>query len=63
MKRRALVLTNESARHPFRQMLPPPVFEPEDPAPATMAKRPGEDMAFFLISYVSGLIIFMGMIL
>lgn len=27
MKRRALVLTTESARHPFRQSLPPHVFD------------------------------------
>ena len=34
MKRRALVLTSEAARHPFRQTLPPhvlrPLPEPED---------------------------------
>lgn len=28
MKRRALVLTSESARHPFRQTLPPHVLKP-----------------------------------
>lgn len=53
--KRALVLTNEAARHPFRQILPPPVFS----APA---HEPLTDGAFFMISFVSGFIIFFGMI-
>lgn len=54
--RRALVLTNEAARHPFRQNLP--AFRVE-PAPA---REPLTDLAFFGLSFVSGFIIFMGMI-
>jgi hypothetical protein len=53
--KRALVLTNEAARHPFRKSMPQPVIE----APT---REPLTDGAFFLISFVSGLIIFFGMI-
>jgi hypothetical protein len=52
---RATVLTNEAARHPFRQSMPPPVIVPPEREPLT-------DGAFFLISFVSGFIIFFGMI-
>jgi hypothetical protein len=53
--RRALVLTNEGARHPFRRQLPPPTFT----APA---REPLTDTAFFVMSFISGFIIFFGMI-
>lgn len=67
--RRALVLTNESARHPFRavfvhsQPLEREIAEmamaiPNRSAPSQFR----EDVSFFLLSYVSGLIIFFGMI-
>lgn len=52
MKKRRLVLTNESARHPFRQMLPPP---------AAMISRGGEplsDGALFLMTFVSAFLAF-----
>ncbi|MBP6031421.1 MAG: hypothetical protein KA533_08330 [Sphingobium sp.] len=49
MKRRALVLTTESARHPFRQTLPPHVFKPlRDPG-----KRNDEDIKLFVTSFIA----------
>ncbi len=53
--RRALVLTNEAARHPFRQNRPAFKVEPLPP--------PGRltDLAFFGLSFVSWFIIIMGM--
>jgi len=49
MKRRSLVLTTESARHPFRQMLPPHVFKPlADPR-----RRNDEDTKLFIMSFVA----------
>jgi hypothetical protein len=59
--RRALVLTNEAARHPFRQTLNRPV--------ATRAtlyaniERKQTDLAFFGTSFVACFIIIMGMII
>jgi hypothetical protein len=53
--KRALALTNEAARHPFRQSMPPPVL-------ATPKREPLTNGAFFMISFVSGFIIFFGMI-
>ena len=53
--RKALVLTNEAARHPFRQQLGPPVF-------AVLEREPLSDTAFFVMSFISGFIIFFGMI-
>lgn len=44
MKRRSLVLTNESARHPFRASLPPHVFvvpKMEAEVEAAMARNDG----------------------
>jgi hypothetical protein len=54
--KRAIVLTNEAARHPFRRALPPPAMAEE-------AREPLTDGAFFLLSFVSGFIIFFGMII
>ncbi len=49
MKRRALVLTTESARHPFRQSLPPHVFKPlPDPQ-----RRDDRDIKLFLMSFAA----------
>jgi hypothetical protein len=70
--RRALVLTTETARHPFRagfvhtERLEREIFEdaqavliaPPNPKPSRLR----EDVSFFLLSYVSGLVIFFGMI-
>ncbi len=49
MKRRALVLTTESARHPFRRSLPPHVFVPlPDPR-----QRDDKDIKLFLMSFAA----------
>jgi hypothetical protein len=53
--KRVLVLKNEAARHPFRQSMPPQVIE-------VPMREPLSDRAFFMISFVSGFIIFFGMI-
>lgn len=54
--KRVLVLSAEGAQHPFRQSLPPMTVEiaPE--------REPMTDLAFFCASFVSGFIIFAGMI-
>ncbi len=49
---RRLVLTNESARHPFRQMLPPPVNE------AVSTREPLSDRALFLLTFVAAFMAF-----
>ena len=49
MKRR-LVLTTESARHPFRRSLPPP--------PAVRVQRDGDDWKLFLLSFAAFFICF-----
>lgn len=43
MRTRALVLTSESARHPFRQRLPAHVLRVDAPAPAKRARKPVDD--------------------
>ncbi len=49
MKRRALVLTSESARHPFRQTLPPHVLAPlRDPR-----RRDDQDIKLFMMSFAA----------
>tara|TARA_R110000782_G_scaffold167129_6_gene259225 strand:+ start:28790 stop:28969 length:180 start_codon:yes stop_codon:yes gene_type:complete len=49
MKRRVLVLTTESARHPFRQTLPPHIFKPlADPR-----QRDDKDFKLFLMSFAA----------
>ena len=54
--RRALVLTSEAARHPFRQRhLVHLVVAPE-------SKEPLTDLAFFGVSFVSWFVVIMGMI-
>lgn len=42
---RRLVLTNESARHPFRQSLPPPVV--------LRTRNDDEDWKLFLLSFAA----------
>ena len=41
---RRLVITNEAARHPFRQTLPPPVF-------AAPPRSDDQDWRLFLLSF------------
>ena len=48
---RRLVLTNESARHPFRASLPPP-------EPVTVARTQDEDWKLFALSFVAFFICF-----
>jgi hypothetical protein len=56
MKRRALVLTSESARHPFRQSLPPHVLSVPDKA----KRRANDDQDFklFLLSFAAFFTVF-----
>jgi hypothetical protein len=56
--RRALVLTNEAARHPFRQSLRPE----RQWSPKADDKPERTDLAFFGISFASFFIIIYGMI-
>jgi hypothetical protein len=49
MKRRTLVLTNEAARHPFRQTLPPHVLRPL----TDVVKRNDQDVRLFLVSFTA----------
>lgn len=48
-KRRSLVLTTESARHPFRRSLPPQLFAPL-PDPEVRNDR---DVRLFLMSFAA----------
>jgi hypothetical protein len=48
--RRSLVLTSESARHPFRASLPPHVLTPESPA---LTKLLADDAKGFAMTYVA----------
>ena len=49
---RRLVLTNESARHPFRQILPPPVIDTRP------YREPLSDRALFALTFVSAFLAF-----
>ena len=49
---RRLVLTNESARHPFRQIMPPPVLD------TSSYREPLSDRALFLLTFVSAFLAF-----
>lgn len=65
--RRALVQSTETARHPFRvRFLHTSPFDEadraEEQAVVAPASRVREDVTFFMLSYVSGLIIFFTMI-
>ncbi|HEX7781652.1 MAG TPA: hypothetical protein VF509_02470 [Sphingobium sp.] len=59
MKRRALVLTSESARHPFRQTLPPHVLAP---LAKSKARDDDQDFKLFLLSFVAFFTAFYGFI-
>ncbi len=65
--RRALVLSSETARHPFRVHFvhtsadDQPIVEEERRTTASPSQL-REDVSFFLLSYVSGLIIIFTMI-
>lgn len=71
--RRALVLTNEAARHPFRQSLPASIFSIRKDeqavtlvAPAAKTRfswKPGEDASFFAASFAAGFVLFYGFII
>jgi hypothetical protein len=50
---RKLVLTNEGARHPFRQMLPTGPFVPPEAQPMSDAK-------LFLLTFCAGFMAFYG---
>ena len=52
MMNRRLVLTNESARHPFRQVLPPPAVD------TSLHREPLSDRALFLLTFVSAFLAF-----
>ena len=50
--RRSLVLTDESARHPFLASLPPHIRRGSDPVPAHMPWRlDASDLRDFLLAY------------
>lgn len=49
---RRLVLTNESARHPFRQIMPPPVLG------ISPYREPLSGRALFLLTFVSAFLAF-----
>lgn len=50
-------VTAQKSRHPFRRLLPAPVYPEKLPRPAQ------EDIAFFLVSFASAFIILYGFIL
>jgi len=57
MKRRALVLTDESAGHPFLRSLPPHVRRGEEAQPARAAWRlTGRDWRDFLGAYCASFV-------
>ena len=52
--RRALVLTSEQCRHPFRQSLPPHVLRVEEPAPDPRAVKSDDgDWKLFCLSFAA----------
>lgn len=54
MTRRALVLTSEAARHPFRRSLPPHVFiMPKPDAPRAAPKSDDQDWKLFGLSFAA----------
>jgi hypothetical protein len=52
--KRSLVLSNEAARHPFRQSLMPYIPAPE------VLEPPMGDMKFFMLTFVAGFLAFYG---
>lgn len=56
--RRALVLTDETARHPFLASLPPHIRAGEPPVPARSRWRlTGADMRGFFSAYFASLVV------
>ena len=55
MKRRSLVLTNEAARHPFRQIMP----VVRRPFPST-APQSMDDTKFFVLTFSAAFLAFYG---
>jgi hypothetical protein len=57
-RRRALVLTAEAARHPFRRTLPPHVFKPIADAPARREwwRITGRDWRDFFTAYCASFV-------
>lgn len=51
---RRLVLTTESARHPFRRGLPPPAVEPAQPR----THEDDRDVKLFLLSFAAFFVCF-----
>lgn len=60
-RRRALVLTDEAARHPFRRSLPPHVcatlIADDEPRARTMREVIVEDWKGFLSTYCAALVV------
>ncbi|OYX06849.1 MAG: hypothetical protein B7Z08_13405 [Sphingomonadales bacterium 32-68-7] len=57
--RRSLVMTDDTARHPFRASLPAHVFRRDEPAGdggAAAIQRPGPEVRQFLQAYVACLV-------
>ena len=61
--RRSLVLTDETARHPFRASLPPHVRQPEESAKAILVRKPArrwgltmQDLRDFMTAYSACLV-------
>jgi hypothetical protein len=59
---RVLVLTNEAARHPFRQRLPRHMFVAAA-LPEVPERAPMTSLVFFLASFAAGFVVFLGLIL
>lgn len=53
-RRRALVMTSEGARHPFRRALPPHMLRPVVDA----ATRDDQDWKLFMLSFVAFFTVF-----
>ena len=58
MMNRRLVLTNESARHPFRQILPPPVIDMSPDRERSRQREPLSDRGLFLLTFVAAFFAF-----
>jgi hypothetical protein len=58
MIKRRLVCRNEGAGHPFRRMLPPPVFETAVAAPAPAKWWRKEDTHLFVMSFLAFFVVF-----
>lgn len=54
--KRNLVLTNEAARHPFRQSIPRPVIAPQ-------SRPPLNDAGLFTLTFVAAFVAFLGFLI